>query len=311
MAGLRKKIHFIINPRSSGGVTGRSWQELEGLLQKRLGAFTYEFTDAPGAATKLAARALQNKPDVIAVVGGDGTISEVVNGYFAPGLPRSKAPIAVLNRGTGGDFCRTLGIPADLELALDLIKNGRDTPVDVGVLRYMNNEGVQSERRFVNVAGCGLAGEVVEAVNRSSKRFGGLSYFLASAQANLTYQKRRVRITWDDDRRTEHRIVTVAIANGKFFGGGMMIAPDARVGDGLFDVVLIEDWNFLQSVWYVRNLYNGSIAHTHGVSIRRTRRLKIEPVNPGDRILIDCDGENVGFAPLEAELMPAAIQFRI
>lgn len=306
-----RKRHFIINPRSAGGYTGKGWAELEAAIQRTLGPFTYEFTDAPGSATKLAARAIKNGVDLIVVVGGDGTVSEAVNGYFAAGLPKSKPPLAILNRGTGGDLCRSLGAPADLSLALETIKNGRDISVDAGKLSYVDNTGAPATRYFINVAGCGLAGQVVHAVNQSSKRFGGLSYFLYAGSSALGYKRKPVALTWDDGRRTEHSIITCAIANGQFFGGGMQIAPNAQLGDGLFDVVILADWNLAQSMWYSKNLYNGTIASVKGVTIRRTRSVKIEPLDPADRILIDCDGEDVGIAPLTAEVMPGKLKFRI
>ncbi|MBX7059188.1 MAG: diacylglycerol kinase family lipid kinase [Leptospirales bacterium] len=308
---FQRKYHFVINPRSSGGATGKAWQELESMIRTRLGEFTYDFTDAPGAATRITAQALRNKPDCIVVVGGDGTISEVVNGYFAPGVPARKPPLAVVNRGTGGDFCRSLGVPADLNLALEAVKNGRETPVDVGRLTFRGKDGKEAQRFFINVAGCGMAGEVVSAVNQSSKRFGGLSYFLSSAGGLLTYRKKGVVVEWPDGRSSEHRIVTLAICNGQFFGGGMQISPESRIGDGWFDIVFIEDWNMLQSLWYSKNLYNGTIQSCPGVNVRRAQGLRIKPAAGEAAALIDCDGEDVGSVPLNAEILPAALRFRV
>lgn len=308
---LRRKYHFIINPRSAGGAAGRGWQELETTIRKHLGEFTYDFTDAPGAASRIAARALKDKPDCIVVIGGDGTISETIDGLFQPGGPRQKPPVAVLNRGTGGDFCRSLGVPADLNLALERVRNGRDTPVDVGRIEFQNRDGSPAARHFINIAGCGMAGDVVARVNQSAKRFGGFSYFLASTAALLSYRNKGVRVEWEDGRSSEHRIVTLAICNGQFFGGGMQISPESRLGDGQFDVVFIEDWSMAQSLWYSKNLYNGTISSCPGVSVRRATRLKVTPL-PGEApALIDCDGEDVGMIPLSAELIPAAATFRI
>lgn len=311
MSIFQGKYHFIINPKSSGGYTGRNWSDLQAIIRKHIGEFTYEFTDGPGAATRQAARALKDKPDVLVVVGGDGTISEAVNGYFEPGVPRRKVPIAILNQGTGGDFCRTLGVPTDLHLALQTIKSGRDVACDVGRLEFTGKDGEPTTRYFVNVAGCGMAGEVVEAINKSQKRFGGFSYFLTSAEKLFTYRKRNVRVSRDDGPSDEHRIVTLAICNGQFFGGGMQVSPASEIGDGQFEIVLIQDWNIAQSLWYSKNMYNGTIAGCRGVDIRPARRIRIEPVDARDRVLIDVDGEGAGQLPLTAEIMPGAIQFRI
>ncbi|MCR9143504.1 MAG: diacylglycerol kinase family lipid kinase [bacterium] len=311
MSILQGKYHFLINPKSSGGYTGRNWSDLQAVIRKQVGDFTYEFTDSPGAATRLAARALKNKVDLIAVVGGDGTISETVNGFFEPGVPKRKVPVAILNQGTGGDFCRTLGVPTDLHLALQTIKSGRDVACDVGRVQFVANDGSEATRYFVNVAGCGMAGEVVEAINKSKKRFGGFSYFLTSAGKLLSYRKRAIRVQWDDDSRTEHRIVSLAICNGQFFGGGMQVSPYSELSDGKFEIVLIQDWNIVQSLWYSKNMYNGSIGACRGVDMRSATRITVEPVREGESVLIDIDGESPGRLPLTAEIQPAAVHFRI
>lgn len=311
MSIFQGKYHFLINPKSSGGYTGRNWSDLQAIIQKHIGEFTYEFTDSPGAATRLATRALKSKPDLLVVVGGDGTISETVNGYFQPGVPKRRVPIAILNQGTGGDFCRTLGVPTDLHLALQTIKSGRDVACDVGRLQFLDNNGSETTRYFVNVAGCGMAGEVVDAVNKSKKRFGGFSYFVTSAGKLLSYRKRKIRVHWDDGSRSEHRIVSLAICNGQFFGGGMQVSPYSEISDGQFEVVLIQDWNILQSLWYSKNLYNGSIAACRGVDTRTAQKIRVEPVLEGESVLMDIDGENAGRLPLTAEIQPAAIHFRI
>ncbi|MCB1306851.1 MAG: diacylglycerol kinase family lipid kinase [Leptospiraceae bacterium] len=305
------QIHFIINPRSSGGNTGRNWQEMESAIRRGIGEFTYEFTEERGSAIAQTARAIKNKADTIVVVGGDGTVSEVVNGFFEPGLPAKKPNIVILNQGTGGDFCRTIGAPADLNLALDSIKTGRQIKVDVGRIKFIDASGQNAIRYFINVAGCGMAGEVVQAINRSSKRFGGFSYFLVSAQKLFTYRKKKLTIQVDGGRVEKHEVVTAAICNGQFFGGGMQISPGSRLGDGHFELVLIEDWNFLQSLWYSKNLYNGTIARCKGVTTRSIQKVWIESENAEDHAIIDCDGEDIGRAPLQIEIIPGAVTFRV
>ncbi|MBI3394592.1 MAG: YegS/Rv2252/BmrU family lipid kinase [Spirochaetia bacterium] len=221
MARHYKHLHVIINPNSSGGATGRQWSELSVLLQKRLGEFTHRFTEAPGAAIRLASEAATSGADLIVVVGGDGTISETVNGVM--NAKKGKRPkLAVINQGTGGDFVRSLGVPGDVLLALDAIERGREAKVDVGRLEFIGNNGLTTIRYFVNVAGCGMAGEVVRSVNSSKKRFGAMSYYLGAVGKLLSYKNKRVRLTLDDGDPSDHSIVSLAICNGQFFGGGML-----------------------------------------------------------------------------------------
>lgn len=311
MSIFQGKYHLLINPRSAGGSTGRSWSDLQSAIKQQLGDFTYEFTDGPGDAKRLAVRALANKPDVLVVVGGDGTVSETINGYFEAPEKHRRTPIAILNQGTGGDFCRTLGVPTDLNLALQTIKSGRDIPCDVGRIECALDNGESHTRYFVNVASCGMSGEVVEAVNKSEKRFGGFSYFMSSVGKLFTYSKKRVRVHWENGGQSVHNIVTLAICNGQFFGGGMQVSPYSEIGDGRFDIVLIQDWNFFQSLWYSKNMYNGSIGSCSGTDIRAAAKLRVEPVNENDRVLIDLDGENAGRLPLSAEILPGAVRFRV
>lgn len=311
MSIFQGKYHLLINPKSAGGSTGRSWSELQSLIKQQLGEFTYEFTDGPGDARRLATRALTNKPNVLVVVGGDGTVSETINGVFDAPAKQRRTPIAILNQGTGGDFCRTLGVPTDLNLALQTIKSGRDIPCDVGRVECTGDNGEPLTRYFVNIAGCGMAGEVVEAVNKTDKRFGGFSYFMSSVATLFTYSKKRVRVHWENGGQSVHNIVTLAICNGQFFGGGMQVSPYSEIGDGRFEVVLVQDWNFFQSLWYSKNMYNGSIGSCRGIDIRQATRLSVEPVREDDRVLIDMDGENVGRLPLTAEILPSAVRFRV
>lgn len=306
-----RKIHFIINPRSSGGYTGQNWTQLETEIRSSIGDFTYEFTTARGAAMDMAAKAVQSKIDILVVVGGDGTISETVNGYLTPEKVSKKPSIVIVNRGTGGDFCRTLGIPADLHISLEQIKNGRDIDVDAGRIKYIDHSGEPATRYFINVAGCGMAGEVVQAINKSSKKFGGFTYFLISSQKLFTYKNKKVRLTINDQPAEVRKIVTVAVCNGQFFGGGMQISPSSELGDGQFNVVTIGNWSKLQSLWYSKNLYNGTINQAKGVHSQKATRVLIEPVDKNEQVMIDCDGEDVGTSPAEFSILPGAVRFRI
>lgn len=314
-----KDLHFIINPKSSGGNSGSDWEKFKSEIQSHIGKFEYTFTDAPGAATRITYEILKSKPKIIAVVGGDGTISEVVSGFFQKSANQSefqsknnhKTSIVVINRGTGGDFCRTLGAPSDLKLALQQIKQGREVKVDIGHVSYIQKDKSKSGRFFINVAGCGMAGEVVEAINKSKKRFGSFSYFLTSSQVLWKYKNKNIKLTLDDGEPVTKKVVTVAVCNGQFFGGGMQIGPEAMLTDGIFDVVTIGNWNKIQSLWNSRKLYNGSIASVKHVEVVRAKKILIEPVETDDAVKLDCDGEDVGIAPVEIRILPKAVTFLV
>ena len=301
-----ESIHAIVNPASSGGEAGRRWPETQKRMSSVLKNFSFELTSAPGDGERLASAAIHEGVQSIVVIGGDGTLSEVVNGVLH--FSESQRPrIGIINHGTGGDFARTIGAPTDIQLVLEKILSARDHAVDAGRITFTNHQGVQAKRYFVNVAGCGLAGEVVKAINSSSRRFGAFSYFSTSFTNAITYKNAKVRISLDGGPETTETITTLAICNGQFFGGGMQIAPDASITDGLLDVTILGNWSLSQKVRYSRNLYNGTISHCYGVKTARVKTIRIEPDNLNP-VLIDCDGEAVGKAPLTAEVMPGALR---
>lgn len=213
------EYHVIVNPVSSGGEAGRRWPETESKIRNALKDFSFELTHAGGDGERLAASAVHAGVKTLIVVGGDGTLSEVANGIlqFAP---EQRPSLAVLNYGTGGDFVRTTGAPADLSLMLEKIKMRREINIDAGRISFTNHQGLSARRHFINIAGCGLAGSVVNAVNQASKRFGAFTYFASSLSSAVTYKNPRVRISIDDGPFTTETITTLAVCNGQFFGGG-------------------------------------------------------------------------------------------
>ncbi|MCE9598051.1 MAG: diacylglycerol kinase family lipid kinase [Spirochaetia bacterium] len=304
-----EEFHVVLNPASSGGEAGRRWQETEKHVRRVLENVSCEQTAAPGDGERLAASAIHAGAKTIVVVGGDGTLSEVVNGLlqFSEG---QRPKLAVLNHGTGGDFARTIGTPTDLQLMLEKIKAGREHRIDAGRMTFLNHQGIPTKRHFINIAGCGLAGSVVQSINQNVKRFGAFSYFSASFTNALTYNNAKVRISLDDGPQTQETITTVAVCNGQFFGGGMQIAPGASITDGLLNVTILGNWNLAQKIRYSRNLYNGTIEQCGGVRTARVKRIVIEPENLND-VLIDCDGEAPGKIPMAAEILPGAVRLII
>jgi diacylglycerol kinase (ATP) len=301
-----ENYHFIINPTSGGGSAGRIWGQTKNYLESRLGKFSYEFTTSKGSGIDLAKRASDKEVPRIVCIGGDGSISEIITGLM--NSERKSSTLSVLNLGTGGDFCRTLKVSTDIKEGLNQLMNGTEKYMDLGRISFSTNNSKNETRFFVNIAGCGMAGEVVKTINKSSKSFGSFSYYLSSVKKLFSYKNKLVKIKMDNNDEMESKIVTIAISNGKYFGGGMKIAPDAMIDDGKFHVTIIEDWSILQKIIYSSKLYNGSILKTKGVKSFVCEKIKIESLDENPA-LIDCDGEDIGFLPLEAEVIPSAIKF--
>lgn len=305
----------IVNPKSQGGAVGKRWPDLADSIARVL-PFDELRTSGPGDATLLARQALRDGADRVIALGGDGTVNEVVNGFFDErGAPiKPEATFGLLPYGTGGDFRRTMNIPHSLAEAAAIIAAGHRRRVDLGKLTYSapSDGGGRAERLryFANIASFGVSGVVDRLVNESGKKLGGkLSFAIATARATWSYRNQRVELVFDGDAasRTELTVNTVAVANGRFFGGGMMMAPDADVEDGAFDVVAMGDFNFGDLLRSGRRLYKGTHLTMDKVSHRRAKVVEALPMDPNEAVELDVDGENLGRLPARFEVAPAAI----
>ena len=273
-------------------------------------------TQGPGDATQLARQALLDGIELVVGVGGDGTINEVVNGFFDDsGAPLSQtAELAIMMMGTGGDFRRTFGIGPSWQDCLDVLATGRSRTIDVGRLAFTDAQGNSVKRYFNNIASFGASGAIVHAVNaaRWSKLLGGTFAFKwATVVSLMGYRTRKVRIRVDDTFDEILDLTLCAVCNGRYFGGGMCIGPQAELDDGLFDVVLVSDMGTLDFVRHSRMLYAGEHIGKRGIRVVRGRRVIAEPVDGSDVVtLLDVDGEGPGRLPATFEIVPSALQVR-
>jgi diacylglycerol kinase (ATP) len=299
----------VVNPQSQGGKLGKRWPELADTLA-RVFPFDDVQTTGPGDATRIAREALKSGADRVVAIGGDGTINEVVNGFFEAGEPIAPdASFALIPFGTGGDFRRTAEIPLELADAAAVIAANKRKQIDVGKLELTQRDGTRALRMFANIASFGVSGVVDRLVNESGKKLGRLSFALATARATWSYKNQRVELVFDDNvrDRIEATINTVAIANGKYFGGAMKVAPDAELDDGKFDVVAMGDFTFADLIKSGRRLYKGTHLTMDKVSTRRARIVEASPIDPSAEVELDVDGEPLGLLPARFELMPAAL----
>ncbi len=317
MASLRRKV--IVNPASGNGRTGRTWQETEHFLRKTLGDADISFTRAVKDATILTSQALRDgNYDHIIAVGGDGTLNEAINGFFVNDrLINPQASLSYIPSGTGSDVAKTLGIPANkqqaiMRIAALLTDNSRQV-LDVGNITHKLLDDSTFTGYFFNVASFGMSGNVVRHINRASflKRFGGTAAFYVASMLSLGQYRNtpiHLRIEQHDTLVLEERINTrlIAVANGRFFGGGMIIAPHASPNDGAFDVVIIKDLNALETAIKFQKIYTG--AHLSEESVRVVRGTRIT-AQTEETVWIDADGEFPGKLPLTIELLPTILPF--
>lgn len=303
----RGKTVFIVNPYSANGATGREWPTILKAVKAQFDSVTVEITAGPGDATRLTRKHLMNGSDVIVSVGGDGTLNEVVNGFMdADGPIRRDARLGFLPNGTGCDLARSVPIPGSLEESLAVIKDGRSRLIDIGRLEYLDHSGKASSRFFHNITSFGIGGEVVERVNRNSKRFGPFFSFIWSTLITIfRYGKKEIKLRLDDGPEETHTVWNVAVANGRYHGGSMLVAPDALIDDGLFQITLIGDLALPEVFRYLPKLYDGTIKEIEKVRTSVGRKVQAAST---ERVLLDVDGEQPGVLPATIEIVPGAIR---
>ena len=320
------KTRLIINPVAANGKTAGRWPPIQELLQTQRLEFDYIFTERPGHATELARQAVAEGCTLIVAVGGEGTLNEVVNGLVSPeGTVPPDVVLGIIPSGTGTDFVRTLGIPRDCLQACQRLLRAETMAVDLGEVEYAplgpaadsgqrltsshaSDQTGLLHRYFINVAGLGFDGEVIERVNRSSKALGGTIPYLTNLFITLvTYQNKHIELTMDG-QTVRRRLNSVIVSNGRYFGGGMCIAPHADLTDGLFDVIILGDLNKPELVQNLPKVYNGTHLTHPKVSEHRAREVRVVSQ---ERMLIQADGELVGMAPATFRLLPEAIRVKI
>ena len=259
------KTFCVVNPNSANGSTRRLWPEIHTRIQAAIGEVGVGLTEAPGHATELARQALEQGYEQIVAVGGDGTNNEVVNGFFRQdGTPLApEAVFAFVTRGTGGDFRRIFGFDLELQTFVDNLA-GRDAPrADVGRLQFRDHDGQRAVRYFINIASFGIGGLVDEKVNAASKVLGGkASFMIATVKALLQYRNQTVRMVADDGEPRTLKVNNVAVANGQYFGGGMWIAPMARIDDGWLEVASASKRTRSYSLSAIYRQFIGSLSAT-------------------------------------------------
>jgi YegS/Rv2252/BmrU family lipid kinase len=252
----------------------------------------------------LAAEAVRDGATLLVVVGGDGSVNELVNGIAdADGVE-----IAVLPRGTGYDFVRTFGIPRDLDTAIEIALNGATREIDVGLVTYRTWAGADARAYFANVASAGISGAIAQRANDTSKALGGkISYYWATLAVFARWKTGEMRVTVDNETRTG-KMIDAMVANGRFLGGGMMMLPEAEPDDGLFDVLLIGDVTKRDLAFTLPKSYRGKHLPHPRLEVLRGRVVTIDADEP---LPLELDGEQPGTTPARFEVVPHALRLRV
>jgi len=298
----------IVNPRSGGGLSQKKWAGLLGPLTDGLGPFATRFTEAKGDGRRIAYEEASAGRRLIVALGGDGTISEVADGILSAG---GRSEMGIIPRGTGGDFRRTLHLHNDIAKAARRIRETPARAIDAGRVFYVADNGAQAQRHFVNVVSFGFSSDVARRANDSSKRLGGRMAFLsATLRSLLRYDNAQILLSVDGQPERRMQLLLCAIGNGRFFGGGMKICPEALIDDGYFDLVAVGNLGRMSIMANLHRLYSGDHLSMKDVHCVRIRHLKVAPADPTVKITIEVDGETPGHLPARFELLPGALRVR-
>jgi len=300
MSVLHAKV--IVNPVAGAYSTRRKWPLISQWLRDAGLSFDHEYTEGVGHAIELARAATNDGCRFLVAVGGDGTVNEVANGILSSTSLKGTT-LGVVSTGTGSDFVRSVGIPRDYARACLSLTSQRRLLIDVGVVEYMN-AGKSEQRFFVNGAGAGFDAEVVKATERLPKYFGGTIPYVGGLLRSLFGYKNKSVILRVGNRVETKRILSIVVSNGCYFGGGMRVAPQADLGDGLLDVMTVDDIGKFELLKAFPTIYKGTHITHPKVRMEKATHIAIES---SERVLVHADGELLGEAPASFWLMPSAL----
>ncbi|CAH9098173.1 unnamed protein product [Cuscuta epithymum] len=312
----RRDLVFVVNPRGANGKTGEQWKTLLPHLRSRLSDnynICESLTSGPSHAIDITREAIHEGADAVIAVGGDGTLHEVVNGFFCDGKPvcnhdpesTHSTALGIIPLGTGSDFARTFGWKNDPHDAIERIAKGIKSRVDIGVISGRSGE----PHYFINVADIHLSAKAGYHASKY-KKYGNLCYVIGALQAFLGHQNQDLRVKVDDGEWEIYSQVTaLCIGNAKYFGGGMKITPNASPSSGNFEVVTLQDFKWYDFILKLHKLYNGTHLSVKNVNSRSAHSIEVEEIDrcDGGSVYVQSDGEFLGFLPMKIHILPGAI----
>jgi diacylglycerol kinase (ATP) len=300
---------IIANPKAGAGKALERAQTLQRILKARGLDSQLALTERPGHGCDLAHQAFHDGVQSIAAIGGDGTFSEVSQAYLcAAGTPREGPRLALLPCGTGSDFFRSTAPSVNLEKLVENVATGRDQRVDLGLVELRDREGRPTLRAFLNIVSIGLSAAVNRRVATLRWLGGRLGFLGATAREVLSYSEPPIIVETDGVLWQRGPVLICALANGRYFGGGMQIAPQARLDDGALDAVFFGGAGLPALASLLPRLYSGDHIHDERVSTIRHQVVTVRPAVEGAEIWVDVDGECPGMLPLRAWVAPRALR---
>ncbi|WP_041366836.1 diacylglycerol/lipid kinase family protein [Natranaerobius thermophilus] len=292
-----KEIGVIINPTAGKGKAKQVWNQILPFLKTKKINLRYRLTSSPKEAGKLASELIQEGCSKIAIIGGDGTLHEAINGQ---NIINDRVAFGIIPAGTGNDLVRTLNIPNDPLQACQVILDGYYQKIDLGL--------INGETYFVNTAGVGFDVEIAKLMNSNKRLFfnGKGSYFISILRTLITYSNLNLILETDDKSTEISNCFLLSIGNAKYIGGGIKLIPSAKPNDGYFHLLIAKDIKRTTVVRKFASIYKGNHVDNYQVMEIKTKTIKIEPgtKNTGLSINYHSDGEIYGSIPAHIQLIP-------
>ena len=285
-----RRLALIVNPVAGGGRPARALPDVESALRAHGLEHRVEYTKSLEHARELALEAAGNG-EVAVAFGGDGLI-----GAVAGALKHTDGVVGVLPGGRGNDLCRALGIPRRPVAACAILTSGVERQLDLGQA---------GDRTFTGIASCGFDSVANRIANETRIVRGSPVYAYALARALPGWTPARFEVTLDDRPPRQFTGYSVAAANSKQFGGGMLLAPDASLTDGLLDVVIIEDMSKRRFLCLAPTVFTGRHLRYHEVDLIRGREVHISASEP---FTLYADGEAIAQLPVTVRVLPGAVR---
>jgi diacylglycerol kinase (ATP) len=303
-------IQVVVNPAAGSGKAKHVADTLFKRIKERTNSEIYiDFSRQKDDALLITRKAINNGAVMIVALGGDGTINEVVNGFFSNGEPiNDSCELGIINCGTGGGFARTINIPRSITQQIDLLLSPGSLALDVGYVKCRNYSGETIRRLFVNECQIGIGSKVASAVGKKSKRLGGtIAFGMAAAVLALIADPVNISVCFDNEGFQKLCLIGLVVGIGTECAGGMKLTPDAILNDGFFDVLSIHNMNVRQRMLNLAKVYSGKHLFSPHFSIKKCKAIKIRS---DIEISIEGDGEILGTSPFDIEILPSAIRVK-
>jgi YegS/Rv2252/BmrU family lipid kinase len=295
---------LIVNPNAGSGKCQKNWPTIQKLVKRAKLETEVVFTERKGHAIELTKAFIGKGFRKIIVVGGDGTLNEVVNGIFTHGNDPKAITLGMVPVGTGNDWCRTFNVPTKYIDAIKLIRDNKTVVQDIGLVNFHNNSS--PERFFANVAGIGFDANVAHAANalKDQGKGNALSYLLILLKTLLKYNSKTMQLKIGEQAKYKERMFSLSIGIGQYNGGGMKQLPNAIANDGLLDITVIKKISKWTVIKELKNLYDGSFLNHPKIDAWQDKEISFAE----NKLKIETDGESVGEGPKDFSILPKALR---